>query len=228
MSAEKDTAAAERDAWRARVGDADKVERAARALIAGDIRPISDSMVEAGFGVPSVAIDPPEALLDLAPMIALHRYWRARCGPDGAPPPAAAIDLAELRESSDYIGHLRTDGAGYDYVYKAYVPAVARHVGQDWTGWSIGAISLKIANAHGVLYPALQAACARARKPIASWHDAPGWVGATSWRRLTVPFVDAAGEVAEFLVATVPVAFRRRSPEDEAELRRRTASRATD
>jgi hypothetical protein len=217
----------EREALRARVADSGKVDRAARALIAGDVGPVADTMVEAGFGIPSIAIDPPESALDLAPMIALHRYWRARCGRGGAPPPASAIDLGELSESSEYIGHLRTDGAGYDYVYRAYVPAVARHVGRDWTGWSIGAISLKIANAHGVLYRALQAACARARKPVASRHDAPGGIGATSWRRLTVPFVDGTGAVTEFLVATVPIAFRQPSPEDVAERLSRIGPRPT-
>lgn len=215
----------EREALRARVGDADKVERAARALIAGDVGPVADSLVEAGFGVPSIVVDPPESALDHAPLIALHRYWRARCGPGGAPPHASAIDLAALGETADFVGHLRADGAGFDYVYKAYVPAVTRHIGRDWTGWSIGAVSLKIANAHGVLYRALQAACALSRKPVASWHDVPGWVGATSWRRLTVPFVDDTGAVAEFLAATVPVAYRRRSAEEEAELRRRAGSR---
>ena len=181
--------------------------------------------MEAGFGIPSIAIDPPENALDLTAMIALHRYWRARCGDDGAPPRASTIDLAELREVSDHIGHLRAEGTGYDYVYAAYVPAVARHVGRDWTGWSIGAIALQIANAHGVLYRALQAACAHARKPVASRHDAPGWVGATSWRRLTVPFVDPTGAVSEFLVATVPIAFRQRTAEEEAEFRRRVDPR---
>ncbi|MFM7344589.1 MAG: hypothetical protein ACKO1J_04360 [Tagaea sp.] len=207
----------EREALRARVGDADKVERAAAALIAGDVGPIAEPLVEAGFAIPTIEIDPPEGALDLAPLIALHRYWRARCGPDGAPPPVSVIDLAELRELSEHIGHLRTDGTGYDFVYAAYVPAVARYTGRDWTGWSIGAVSLKFANAHGVLYRALQLACARTRKPIACWHDAPGWLGATSWRRLTVPFAGETGEITEFLAANVPIAFRRRTPEDAAE-----------
>jgi hypothetical protein len=218
----------ERESLRARVADSEKVDRAARALIAGDVGPISESLVQAGFGIPSITIDPPESALDLAPMIALHRFWRARCGRGGTPPPASAIELAEFRDSSNYIGHLRAEGAGYDYVYRAYVPAVARQMGRDWTGWSIGAISLKIANAHGVLYRALQAACARARKPVASWHDAPGWVGATSWRRLTVPFVDGTGAVTEFLVATVPIAFRQPSTEDIAEKLSRIGPRPSD
>lgn len=153
----------EREALRARVGDADEVERAACALIAGDIGPIAEPLVEAGFGIPTIEIDPPEDALDLAPLVTLHRYWRARCGPGGALPPASAIDLAELRETSENIGHLRTDGTGHDFVYAAYVPAVAQYAGRDWTGWSIGAIALKFANAHGILYRALHVACAHAK-----------------------------------------------------------------
>lgn len=218
----------EREALRARVGDVDKVERAAAALIAGDIGPIAESLVEAGFGIPSIEIDPPERALDLAPLIALHRYWRARCGPDGAPPPASTIEFSELRQVSEHIGHLRTDGTGYDFVYSAYVPAVAHYTGRDWTGWSIGAVSLKFANAHGILYRAMHVACARTRTPIACWHDAPGWLGATSWRRLTVPFAGETGAVTEFLVANVPIAFRQSTQEDAAERLDRVGSRPSD
>lgn len=214
----------ERDALRARVDDADKVERAACALIAGDIGPIAEPLVDAGFAIPTIEIDPPERALDLAPLIALHRYWRARCGPGGALPPASAIDLAELQEISKHIGHLRTDDTGCDFVYAAYVPAVAHYAGRDWTGWSIGAVSLKFANAHGILYRALHVACARLRKPVACWHDAPGWLGATSWRRLAVPFASETGAVTDFLAANVPIAFRRRTPEDAAEQRDRLES----
>lgn len=215
----------EREALRARVGDADEVERAACALIAGDIGPIAEPLVEAGFGIPTIEIDPPEDALDLAPLVTLHRYWRARCGPGGALPPASAIDLAELRETSENIGHLRTDGTGHDFVYAAYVPAVAQYAGRDWTGWSIGAIALKFANAHGILYRALHVACARTRKPIACRHEAPGWLGATSWRRLAVPFADETGAVTDFLAANMPIAFRRRTPEDAAEQLNRVGSR---
>jgi hypothetical protein len=207
----------EREVFRARVRDADEVERAACALIAGDVGPIAEPLVAAGFGIPTIDIDPPEHALDLAPLIALHRYWRARCGPDGAPPPAAAIDVAELRAASEHIGHLRDDGTGFDFVYSSYVPVVAHYTGRDWTGWSIGAIALKFANAHGVLYRALHVACARTRKPIACRHEAPGWLGATSWRRLAVPFAGETGAITEFLAANVPIAFRRRTPEDAAE-----------
>lgn len=216
----------EREAWRARVGDSDKVLRAARALIAGDMGPIAESLIEAGIGRPSIQVDPPESALDLAPLIGIHRFWRARCAADGAPPPASTIDPVELRASLGHVHRLQTDATGYDYVYRIYGSAVVAHAGQDWTGWSIGAMTLKTATGLGIFYRAVQAAGALARKPIASQHNSPPWLRATTWRRLCVPFLDETGAATHFLVATVPIAFRRRSAEEEAEMLRRIGPRA--
>lgn len=218
----------EREAWRQRVGDADKVERAACALIKGDLGPIAESLIEAGIGRPSIQVDPPESELDLPPLIGLHRFWRARCAADGAPPHAATIDPVELRASLGHVHRLQTDETGFDYVYRIYGSAVMTHAGQDWTGWSVGSMTLKTATGLGVYFRALQAASALAKKPIASQHNSPPWLRATTWRRLCVPFLDDNGAATHFLVATVPIAFRRRSAEEEAEMLRRVGPRAPD
>jgi hypothetical protein len=217
---------AEREAWRARVTDGAAVEHAARALLAGDLGPIADSLIEAGIGRPSIEIEPSESALDLPPLIALHRFWAARRGPGGAPPPASSIDPAELRGALGNVHRLETDATGNDYVYRVYGSAVTAHAGQDWTGWTIGAMTLKTETGLGIFYRALQAACALARAPVASQHNSPPWLTASSWRRLTVPFLDDSGAPTHFLVATVPIAFRRRSVEEEAEFLRRVSPRA--
>jgi hypothetical protein len=222
------TTPAEREAWRARVTDDAAVERAARALVAGDMGPLADSLIGAGIGRPSIEIDRPESALDLAPLIVLHRFWAARRGPGGAPPPASSIDPVELRGALGHVHRLETDAAGYDYIYRHYGTAVTAHAGQDWTGWTIGAMTLKTETGLGIFYRALHAACALARAPVASQHNSPPWLTASSWRRLTVPFLDESGAPTHFLVATVPIAFRRRSAEEEAEMLRRVGPRAPD
>lgn len=215
----------EREAWRARVGDFDAVARAARALLAGDMGPIADSLNEAGIGRPTIRIDPPESDLDLPPLRALWTFWRARTGPDGAPPPASAIDPVELRDALGNLILLDSIGDGTDFLYRLYGTAVSAHAGTDWTGWTMGAMTLKTGGGLGIYYRALQTACALSGKPVASQHYSPPWLGATSWRRLTVPFLDETGACARFAVATVPVAFRRRTAEEQAEFLRRVGPR---
>lgn len=218
----------ERDAWRARVGDAEKVRRAAHALLDGDMDPIVDSLREAGIGRPSIEIDPPEASLDLPPLRALWHFWNARRGPDGAPPAATTIDAVELRGALGNLIWLETTADGLDYLYRLYGTNITTHAGTDWTGWTMGSMTLKTGGGLGVYYRALQTACALSRKPVASQHNSPPLLRATTWRRLTVPFVDEAGGCTQFLVATVPVAFRRQSAEEEAEFLRRVAPRPPD
>lgn len=216
----------ERDAWRARVGDSEQVARAANALVAGDMGPIVDSLSEAGIGRPSIRIDPPESDLDLPPLRALWQFWNARRAPDGAPPPASAIDPMELRAALGNLILLETTGDGFDYLYRLYGTTISAHAGTDWTGWTMGAMTLKTGGGLGVYYRAIQTACALTRKPVASQHFSPPWLSASAWRRLSVPFLDPAGACTQFAVATVPVAFRRRSAEDDAEFLRRVGPRA--
>ncbi|MFM7344587.1 MAG: hypothetical protein ACKO1J_04350 [Tagaea sp.] len=213
----------EREAWRARVGDFDKVAHAARALLAGDMGPIAESLSLSGIGRPTIRLDPLGASLDHAPLIALHAYWTARCGPGGAPPPARAIDDDYPSGLEGKLHRLETDATGFDYVFRVYAPAVAAHAGKDWTGWSLGALALKTAGGLGIFYRAMQAASALTRRPVESLHNSPVWISASTWRRFTVPFLDETGAATHFLVATVPIAFRRRTPEEEAEFARRLA-----
>lgn len=223
MPPQEDTAAEEREAWRARVGDSDRVERAARALIAGDMGPIAESLNMSGIGRPTIQIDPPESELDHAPLIALRRYWAERRGPGGAPPPIRVVDEIPPPGMDGKLHRLATDTTGFDYVFHTYAAAVAVHAGKDWTGWTMGALALKTGGGLGIFYRSMQAACAMTRLPVASQHNAPIWISASTWRRYTVPFLDEAGAPTHFLVATVPIAFRRRTAEEEAEMRRRLA-----
>jgi hypothetical protein len=220
--------AEEREAWRARAGDSDMVARAAHALLAGDMGPIVDSLRDAGIGRPSIEIDPSEASLDLPQLRALWRFWNARRGQDGAPPPASAIDPTELRAALGNLILLEATGDGFDYLYRLYGTTISTHAGTDWTGWTMGAMTLKTGGGLGIFYRAVQTACALSRKPVASQHNSPRWLRATSWRRLSVPFLDPSGNCTQFAVATVPVAFRSRSAEDEAEWLRRIGPRAPD
>jgi hypothetical protein len=213
----------EREAWRARVGDSDKVLHAAHALIAGDMGPVAESLIDSGIGRPTIRIDPPETELDHAPLIVLHRYWSERRGPDGAPPPARAIDEFHPPGLEGKLHRLETDATGCDYIFHTYAESVAVHAGKDWTGWSLGALALKTGGGLGIFYRSMQAACALTRRPVASQHNAPIWIPASTWRRFTVPFLDDAGAPTHFLVATVPIAFRRRTAEEEDEMRRRLA-----
>jgi hypothetical protein len=215
----------ERDAWRARVGQSDLVARAAEALVAGDMGPIAASLSEAGIGRPSIRIDPPDSDIDLPPLRALWTFWNARRASDGAPPPASVIDPTELRAALGNLVLLETTGDGLDYLYRLYGTTITAHAGTDWTGWTMGAMTLKTGGGLGIFYRALQTACAMTRKPAASQHNSPLWLSATSWRRLSVPFLDPAGNCTQFAVATVPIAFRRRSPEEEAEFLRRVGPR---
>lgn len=213
----------ERAVWRAHVADTDKVAEAARALIAGDPGPILESVRAAGYAAPSIEIDPPPETLDLPPLAALHAFWHARRGRDGAPPPADAIDATELRGALGYVHLLERVEDGYDFVYRVYGSIVSVHASNDWTGWTIGAMALKTETGLGLMFRAVQTACGLARAPIATLHHSPPWLAAKAWRRLTVPFLTGSGECARFLVATVPVGFRRPTLDDKATISRLTS-----
>ncbi len=217
-----DSIAHEREEWRARVGDHDAVRMAGESLIRGEKHAIDELFLLRNQCTPEIVIDPALPALDLPQHANLMRYWRQLPRDAGGDLPArGTVRPEDLHGTLGDLMLLETDAAGTDFVYRVYGSNIAINAGQDWTGWSVGAMGLRTGNGIGLFYRAVYVACARARKPIYTAHEAAPYQTPGLWRRLIVPLTDASGAVAWFLVANLPEKFRRPDRVREAEMRRR-------
>jgi hypothetical protein len=217
-----DSIAHERDLWRARVDDHDAVRAAGDALAGGDTHAVDAIFLIKNQCAPVIVVDPALPSLDLPQHVQLMRYWRQLPRAEGADLPArAALRAEDLHGGLGDLMLLETDPSGVDFVYRVYGSNIAINAGQDWTGWSTGAMGLKTGSGIGLFYRAVYVAAARLRKPIYTEHNAMSYQAPSVWRRLVVPLAGADGQAAWFLVANLPEKFRRPDVTREAEMRRR-------
>jgi len=217
-----DSIAHERDLWRARVADHEAVRAVGEALVGGDRRAIDGVFVARGHSAPVVVVDPPLPSLDLPQHAHLMRYWRHLPRAGGTDLPARAVLRAEdLQGGLGDLMLLEADTTGADFIYRVYGSNIAINAGQDWTGWSTGAMGLKTGSGIGLFYRATYIAAAITRKPIYTEHEAPAYQAPSVWRRLVVPLTGTESQVDWFLVANLPDKFRRPDLARDAEMRRR-------
>ena len=217
-----DSIAHEREEWRARVDEHDAVCAAGAALIGGAQNAIDELFLLRNQCAPEIVIDPALPTLDLPQHANLMRYWRHLPRDAGADLPARdTVRPEDLHGTLGDLMLLEADARGTDFVYRVYGSNIAINAGQDWTGWSVGAMGLRTGNGIGLFYRAVYVACAQARKPIYTAHEAAPYQSPGLWRRLIVPLAGASGDVAWFLVANLPEKFRRPDRVREAEMRRR-------
>lgn len=201
-------------------GDSERIDAAARAILAGN-RGLFD--VEfAGGDVPGPTIlpDPPADAVTHPTLRFLFDYWlglpRA-----GDLPDHARIDAVEMRSALGYILLLDVQPSGDDFVYRLYGSGIAGVGGQDWTGWSVAAMAEKTKSNYGRFYRAVYRASLLSRRPVYTEHFSPSFLSARTWQRIVLPLVDGTGAVSRFLVGNVPVGRRALTGEERAELVRR-------
>ncbi len=217
-----DSIAHEREQWRARVGDHDTVRVAGEDLIRSEQNAIDELFLLRNQCAPEIVIDPALPDLDLPQHANLLRYWRHLPREAGADlPKRDTVRPEELHGTLGDLMLLEAETSGTDFVYRVYGSNIAINAGQDWTGWSVGAMGLKTGNGIGLFYRAVYVACALSRKPIYTAHEAAPYQSPSLWRRLIVPLAGASDDVAWFLVANLPVKFRRPDRAREIEMRRR-------
>ncbi len=217
-----DSIAHEREHWRARVADHDAVRAAGENLARCEQTAIDELFLVRNLCVPEIAIDPALPTLDLTQHANLMRYWRQLPRDAGADLPArGALRPEDLHGTLGDLMLLEADATGTDFVYRVYGSNIAINAGQDWTGWSVGAMGLKTDSGIAPFYRAVYVACALVRKPIYTAHEAMPYQTPSLWRRLIVPLTGASRGVEWFLVANVPEKFRRPDRAREIEMRRR-------
>lgn len=212
----------EREQWRARVADHDAVRAAGENLVRCEQNAIDELFQLRNQCAPEIVIDPALPDLDLPQHANLMRYWRQLPRDAGADLPARnSVRPEDLRGTLGDLMLLEADATGADFVYRVYGSNIAINAGQDWTGWTVGAMGLRTGNGIGLFYRAVYVASALARKPIYSAHEAAPYQAPSLWRRLIVPLAGETGDVGWFLVANLPEKFRRPDRAREIEMRRR-------
>lgn len=215
-----DPIAHERETWRARVEGHAQVREAGEELLRGGQSIIDETFRGYGRPPPAIVIDPDPAALDLPEHAALMTFWRDLPRDDGDLPARSALRPEELHGMLGDLLLLEAEASGTDFVYRVYGTRVAQNAGQDWTGWSVGAMGLKIGASLSLFYRGVYVAASLARKPIYTAHEAPEWISHAIWRRLVVPLAGADGAATWFLVANIATAPRRPDIAREAEMRR--------
>lgn len=215
-----DPIAHERETWRARVDGHAQVREAGEALLNGEQTSIDALFRTFERPPPAIVIDPDPVTLDLPEHAALHGFWRDLPREGRDLPARATLRPEELRGMLGDLLLLEADETGTDFVYRVYGTRVAQNAGQDWTGWSVGAMGLKIGASMSLFYRGVYVAAARARKPIYTAHEAPEWISHAIWRRLIVPLAGADGAPTWFLVANIATAPRGPDTARDAEMRR--------
>ena len=216
-----DSIAHEREAWRKRVEGHAQARAAGEALLRGDQSIIDESFRIRNLPPPIIVVAPEAATLDQPEHAALLRFWCDLPRAPGADLPSRAVLRPEdLRGMLGDLLLLEADETGTDFVYRVYGTKVAQHAGQDWTGWSVGAMGLKVGASLSLFYRGSYVAAALSRKPIYTAHEAPPWIGHAIWRRLIVPFAGDDGAATWFLVANIPTEPRRPDISRDAEMRR--------
>ncbi|MFY7781801.1 MAG: PAS domain-containing protein [Tagaea sp.] len=196
----------ERDAFR-RAVVSDGIRPLAEQIVGGDYSTLAQRLPKDRERLPTIVLNPSQDFLVEPRHRSLLSYWRANSTSD-APMRRSALDPIALRDVMGYLLLLHADETGLDFEFRVYGTEIAQIAGRDWTGWTVGAMSLKTRSQLGDFYRAVYVACALSRQPIFTEHDSPPWLSAKSWRRLIVPLIDDAGAPSWFLVANQPYEIR--------------------
>jgi hypothetical protein len=194
---------AERERWRPPSSDEPQIEALAQAVLAGAQDPFAQIFAAVNAPSPAVRLDPSEDDLPEARLRFLHAYWTKLGG--GKPPLARAVDPIEMRQALGQILLLDVEPSGYDFSYRVYGTDIARSAGDDWTGWTVGAMNAKTGLNLGLFYRAVYRASLLYARPIYTEHDSPPKLSTRRWRRLVLPLANEAGQIVRFLVGNLPI-----------------------
>jgi diguanylate cyclase (GGDEF)-like protein/PAS domain S-box-containing protein len=194
------------------------IARLAEAIAADDHADLNRLFLAAKARPPLVVWRPDPAMLRSPVLVRLEAAWRqARDPACGLPAADAARALARGRDADwtmllappDRPGATAATADGRRgrrrppldrFVYHHYGAGIARQYGRDMTGRTMAAFPGHI----GTFFAAVYEAVRLRAEPIFTEHEPPATVLVRSWRRLVLPFADATGAVAGFVVGNIP------------------------
>jgi len=201
-------------------GDHERIEAAARAVLAGEPGIFDADFATHRMPAPTIVLDPGAEAIAHPTLRFLFEYWQG-LPRDGDLPARSRIDPVEMRAALGYILLLDVLPSGDDFVYRLYGSGIAGVGGQDWTGWSVAAMGEKTKSSYGRFYRSVYRASLLSRRPIYSEHLSPSFLSARAWQRIVLPLADETGAVARFLVGNMPVGQRTLTNEELSDLVRR-------
>jgi hypothetical protein len=201
--------------------DRAKVDAAARSVLAGDASPFAATFAATGVPGATIVPDPVPDALPHPTLRFLHGYWIRLKRGGGDLPDQRAVDPVEMRTALGFVLLLDVEPSGYDFRYRLYGSGVASSGAQDWTGWTVGAMTQKTRTDYGLFYRAVYRASLLSRRPVHTEHHSPRYLLAKAWQRIVLPLAGPDGGVGRFLVGNVPVGAQPLTTELRAELLRR-------
>jgi PAS domain S-box-containing protein len=129
------------------------------------------------------------------------RSFLRGCGgaPDGTLP-VAWLDSEEFSALADWAMVVVPIEGEDDLIYRHYGSKIAEVYQSDMTGRRVSSIGGHVAE----FFQALYAAVGRRREPVMSQHEPPRQVFVRAWRRIILPLINDAGDVACFAAVNVP------------------------
>jgi len=203
--------------------DRARVDAAVRAVLAGDASPFDATFAATGVPGATIVPDPAPDALPHPTLRFLHAYWSGLPREGGDLPDQRAVDPVEMRAALGFVLLLDVEPGGYDFRYRLYGSGVASLGAQDWTGWTVGAMTQKTRTNYGLFYRAVYRAALLSRRPVHTEHHSPRYLMAKAWQRIVLPMAGPDGGVGRFLVGNVPVGAQPLTAELRAELLRRVS-----
>jgi hypothetical protein len=181
-----------------------KLPELTERLVRGDLDPVARAFSRAYCDAPRFTWAPSEESLGTSVHGRALAIWSdlPRVGTETAPR-LESFDIVSFRGMMGSLMLLQPVSDGGDFLYRVYGTDIARFVGVELTGKRLSETTLPaFAKA---FFQVTYGAVLRRPEPLLTRHVAPtGFIMAT-WDRLILPFLDANGAVARFLVVNEPI-----------------------
>jgi hypothetical protein len=119
-------------------------------------------------------------------------------------PPTDAIDPDALVFILGWLMIIDPLDGGADFKYRLYGSSIAELMGRDLTGCKVSDTFPEVAAFTSEVYRGVM----RDARPVLTRHTPPQAIVVSRWERLILPFGDADGRVARFLVGAVALGLR--------------------
>lgn len=152
-----------------------------------------------GLAAPNVIWEPQEADVHNPVLSSFLQVSRRSCDAF-AHCSRALFEMEDLFGIQDNLVAITNRGNGDAFVFEFVGADVALALGRDVIGWNVNQLDAPV----NVFLPALFRAVLVHRAPVFTVHDPPAPHLTQSWRMLTVPLVEASGEIERIMIAAVP------------------------
>lgn len=178
----------------------DVIERAARALAAGDSAPLNAALIAHGMAAPDILWNPTPADLPDRRLRELLGYWRRLRPADGLPG-LADVDPVAMGDAVGYVMLLEALPDG-DFRYRLFGSRIAERAGFDMTGRRTSEV-LPTDPAMSLFFGVVYRAATARRAPVHTRHVPPSHIPVVDWCRLVLPLAGPSGRI-DFLVGNIP------------------------